>query len=107
VNDGLSQDCGGGGAVTRNIIGLGRSLLDQLSSHIREGIVELDVLRNGYAVMSDGRGAVLLVKGDIASLGAKGDLDRVRDSIHTLFEGLSRLSVELQLLSHWLLQLSF
>ena len=39
----LGQHRGGGGAVTGDVVGLGRDFLDQLGAHVLEGVVELDL----------------------------------------------------------------
>src|SRR5690606_16845793 len=57
VDDGLGQNGGGGGAVTGGVVGLGRDVLDQLSTHVLELVFQFDFLGNGNAVLGDGRGA--------------------------------------------------
>src|SRR5690606_33540575 len=47
VDDGLSQNGRSGGAVTRLVVGLGRDVLDQLSAHVLEAILQLDFLGDG------------------------------------------------------------
>jgi hypothetical protein len=59
------------------VVGLGRRLLQELGAHVGEVVVELDLLRDRDAVVGDGRGAELLVEGDVAALRAEGRLDRV------------------------------
>jgi hypothetical protein len=46
----------GGGAVARDVGGLGGDLLDHLGAHVLVGVVELDLLGDGDAVLGDGRG---------------------------------------------------
>ena len=69
LDDGLGQHGGGGGAVTGDVVGLGGDLLDQLGAHVLEGVVELDLLGDGHAVVGDRRGAELLVQRHVAALG--------------------------------------
>ena len=100
ADDGLGQDGRGGGAVAGDVVGLGGGLLEQLRAHVGEVVLELDLLGDGDAVVGDGRGAVLLVEGDVAALGAERGLDRVGQGVHTLLQGLAGRGVELQNLGH-------
>ena len=96
----LGEHGGGGGAVTGDVVGLGGDFLHQLGAHVLEGVVELDLLGDGHAVVGDGRGAELLVEHDVAAAGPEGDLDRVGELVHPRFEGATSFVVELQLLCH-------
>ena len=100
VHHRLGEHRGGGGAVTGDVVGLGGDFLHQLGAHVLEGIVELDFLRDGHAVVGDGRGAELLVEDDVAALRPERDLDRVGQLVDAGLEGAARLFVELQLLCH-------
>ena len=51
-----------GGAVTRDVVGLLGDLLDELGADTLEGIVEVDFLGDGHAVLDDRGGAPLLVE---------------------------------------------
>ena len=53
VDDGLSQQGGGGGAVADHVVGLGGDLLHQLSAHVLKGVLQLDLLGDGDAVVGD------------------------------------------------------
>ena len=103
VNDRLGQHGRGGGAVTGDVVGLGGGFLEELRAHVREGVLELDFLGDGHAVVGDGRRAELLVQRDVAALGTKGGLDRVGQDVDALLEGVPRLLVELNHLCHCLL----
>ena len=92
VDDRLGQDGGGGGAVTGDVVGLGRGFLEELRAHVREVVLELDLLGDGDAVVGDGRGAELLVEGDVAALGTERGLDRVGQDVDALLERLRALS---------------
>src|SRR5207249_2017044 len=50
----LREDGGRGGAVTGYVVGLGGGFLEHLGSHVLEGVLKLDLLSDGYAVVSDG-----------------------------------------------------
>ncbi|MPM57556.1 hypothetical protein SDC9_104378 [bioreactor metagenome] len=53
ADDGLSQEGGGGGAVAGHVVGLGGHFLHQLGAHVLEGVLELDLLGDGHAVVGD------------------------------------------------------
>ena len=53
--DRLGQDRGGRGAVAGHVRGLARHLLDHLRAHVLERVLQLDLLRDGDAVLGDRR----------------------------------------------------
>ena len=69
----LSQQGRGGGAVAGSVVGLGGNFLDELCAHILKGVVKLDLLGNGHAVVGDERSAELFVQNNVAAFGAEGD----------------------------------
>ena len=69
VHDRLGENGCGGGAVTGHVVGLGGGFLQELRPHVRERVLELDLLGDGDAVVGDGRGAVLLVEATLRPLG--------------------------------------
>ena len=75
LDDGVGEDGGGGGAVAGDVVGLGGDFLEELGAHVLVGVLELDFLGDGNAVLGDGGGAEFLVEKDVAALGAEGDLD--------------------------------
>ena len=81
MHDGLGEDGRGGGAITGDVVGLGGRFLQELGAHVGEWVVKLDLFGNGDAVVGDGRGAVFLVKGDVAALRAEGGFNRVGEGI--------------------------
>ena len=99
-HDRLRDDDGGRRAVAGDVVGLGRGFLEKLRAHVLERILELDLTRDGHAVVGHGRGAELLVDGDVAALGAEGRLDGVRHLVDAGLERGSRLLGELELLCH-------
>ena len=100
VDHGPGQHGGGGGAVTGHVVGLLGDLLDQLGPDPLEGVLELDVLGDGDAVVGDGGGAPLLVEDDVAALGAEGDAYGVGELVHAALEGPAGLLVERDQLGH-------
>jgi len=100
THEGLRQHGGGGGAVTGDVVGLGRNFLDQLRTHVLERIVEFDLTSDGHAIVGDGGCTELLVEDHVATLRAEGDLDGVGQCIHTGLEGTACVLVELEHLCH-------
>ena len=81
AHDRLRQHRRGGGAVAGLIAGLGGDLLDQLSAHVLELVVQFDVLGDGHAVLGDAGGAERLVEHDVAALGAERHADGIGENI--------------------------
>ncbi len=102
----LGQHGGGGGAVTRDVVGLGRHLLHQLRAEVLVRVVDLDLTGDGHAVVGDGRGAELLVDDDVAALGADRHLHGVGKLVDAALKGATGVLVELQDLRHELRVLS-
>ena len=93
-------------AVTGDVVGRRGDLADELSALVLEDVLDLDLAGDGDAVVGDGRRAELLVEDDVATLGAKRDLDRVCDRVDAGLQGGARFLVVLQLLmSHVLSRL--
>ncbi len=103
LDHGVGEDGGGGGAVAGDVVGLGGDFLEELGAHVLVGVLELDFLGDGDAVLGDGRGAELLVEEDVASLRAEGDLDGLRDLLDAGQELPARVLAEHQLLRHFVL----
>ena len=99
-DDGLGQNGGGGGAITGDVVGLGGGFLQKLGAHVLIGIVQLNFLGHGHAVMSDGGSAEFLVQGNVAALGAKGRLDRLGQDVNALLKAASGIFLEHKLLCH-------
>src|SRR5665213_247682 len=100
VDERLGEHSGGGGAVTGDVVGLGGDLLDQLGAHVLEGLLELDLLGDGHAVVGDRRRPEFLVEHDVAAFGADRDLDGVGDTVNALAHLVAGFRVEEQLLGH-------
>src|SRR3954467_5224199 len=98
ADDGLRQDGRGGGAVTGHVVGGGRHLAYQLGTLVLEDVLDLDLARDGHAVVRNGRGAELLVEDYVAALGAERDLDCVGNRVDALLERLAGIRVVLELL---------
>ena len=87
-------------AVTGYVVGLLGHLFDQLGTDLLEGVLELDLLRDGDAVIGNGRRPPLLLQNHIAALGAQGDAHRVSELVHPLFEAPAGLFVKSNQLGH-------
>ncbi len=94
------EDGGGGGAVAGDVVGLLGDLLDQLGADLLVGVLELDLLGDGDAVVGDGGGAPLLLEDHVAALRAEGDPDRVGELVHARLEAAPGLLIELNGLGH-------
>jgi hypothetical protein len=83
-DDRLRQHRGGGGAVAGDVVGLGGRFLQKLGAHVLEGVLQLDLLGHGHAVVGDGGRAPLLVQRDVAALGAQRGLHGVGQGVASL-----------------------
>ena len=100
VDDGLGQHGRGGGAVTGDVVGLGRGFLQKLRAHVLPRILELDFLGDGHAIVRDGGGAPFFVQRHVAALGAESGLNGFRQGVNADLEAATRFIGENQLLSH-------
>ena len=100
ADDGLSQQGGGGGAVAGHVIGLGGDFLHQLSAHVLKGIVQLDFLGDGHAVVGDEGGAELLRQHHVAALGAHGDLHSIGQLVDAALQSVTGFLAVANDLSH-------
>ena len=100
VDHGPGQHGGGGGAVTGDVVGLLGDFLDQLGADLLVGVLELDLLGDGDAVVGDRGGAPLLLEHDVAALGAEGDANGVGELVHPALERPAGILVEGNQLGH-------
>src|SRR6266508_2267355 len=100
VDQGLGQLGGGGGAVTGDVVGLGRDLLGELGAEVLVVVLELDLLGDGDAVVGDRGGAPLLVEHHVAALGAEGDADHVGEMVDARLQLAPGVGAEHELLGH-------
>ena len=99
-DDRLGEHGRGGGAVAGDVVGLGGGFLEQLGAHVLEGVLQLDFLGHGHAVVGDGRGAILAVERHVAALRPQRRLHRVGDGVDAALERATRFFIEFDLLSH-------
>ena len=90
IHDCMREHRGCRRAVTGNIVGFGRGFLKELRAHILKRILEFDFLRNGNAVVRDGRGAEFAIDRHIAALRAQRRADRVGDHVHAVLQFAAR-----------------
>ena len=100
VDHGLSQEGGGGGAVAGHVVGLGGHFLHELRAHILKGVLELDLLGDGHAVVGDEGRAELLLQDHVAALGPQGDLHGVGQLIEAALQRFAGFFAVFQLLCH-------
>src|SRR5688572_22719086 len=96
----LGQHGGGGGAVTRDVVGLLRDLLDELGPDLLVRVLELDLLGDAHTIVGDGGGAPLLLEYDVAATGTERHLHGVGEGVHSPLEATARLFVERDHLGH-------
>ena len=100
LDHGLREHGGRGGAVAGDVIGLGGDLLDELSSEVLVGVLELDLAGDGHAVVGDGGRAPLLVDDHVAAARAEGHLHGVGELVDAALEAAAGGLVELEDLGH-------
>ena len=103
TDQGPGEHRGGGGAVTSHVIGLLGDFLDQLGPDLLEGVLELDLLGDRYAVIGNGRGAPLLLEHHVAALGAEGHAHGVGELVHPALQTPPGVFVKSDQLGHRLL----
>ena len=89
VDDHVGQYCGGGGAVTGHVVGLGGGFFEELGAHVLVGVFQLDLFGHADSVVSDGGGSPLLVQGHVASLWSQGSAHGVGHDFNALLQGPS------------------
>jgi chaperonin GroL len=98
--DSLGQHGCGRRTVTGNIVRPGSRLFEQLSTHVLERLLKLNLFRHGHAVMGDSRCAKLLIQRHVAALRPKRRLHGIGQNINALLQRTTRLLVKLNLLCH-------
>ena len=63
----FGKQSGRGGSVTGYVAGLACDFADELSAHVFIGVLELDFLGDGHAVLGDGRAAEFFVENYVAT----------------------------------------
>ena len=82
----MSENSGGGGAVTGDIVGLLSGFLEELRAHVLERIFEFNFLGDGNTVVGDAGGAELAIDRHVASLGSEGGGYRICNDIHAVLK---------------------
>ena len=99
AEDRLREHGRGRRAVAGIVRRLGRDFLHHLRAHVLERIRQLDLLRDGDAVLGDGRSAELLVDDDVAALRSERDLHGLGELIDAALESRARIDVEMEFFS--------
>src|SRR5206468_2722888 len=89
-----------GGAVTGDVVGLGRDLFRQLRAEVLVRVRQLDLTGDGHAVVRDGRCAVLLVDDDVAPARAERHLHGVGELVDAALQVAPGALVEVEDLGH-------
>src|SRR3990172_5662805 len=97
TDDRLGEDGGGGGAVAGDVVGLGRHLAGELSAHVLERVLEVDLLGDADAVVNHGRGPELLLEHGVAAAGAERHAQGVGEGVDAVLQAASGLLTEQQL----------
>ena len=100
MDDRLRKQGSGGGAIARNIVGLGSNFLNKLRAHVFKRIFQFDFLRNGHTVVRDEGRAIFLVEHYVAAFGPQGDLDGIRQCVHAGLKGAAGFFAIFQLFCH-------
>src|SRR5208282_5938303 len=96
--DRIGENRGGAGAITDGIASALSGLPDHLSAEIFAGILELDLLGDRDAVVTDHRQAEALLDQDALALGTERDPDGVGQRLRTTKETFPSLRLEMQFL---------
>jgi hypothetical protein len=97
-HDGLCEYRGGGGSITGLVSGLAGHFLQHLGAHVLHGVLQLDLLGYGHAVLGHLGCSEFLVDDHVAALGTEGHLHRVREVIDTTLQAVAGVDVELDVL---------
>ena len=100
ADQGLSQNGSGGRAVTGDVVGLLRDLLDQFRTDLLVRILQLDLASDGHTVVGDRRCAPLALEDYVATLRTQGDLDGISQGVQTGLKTAAGLFIECNHLRH-------
>src|SRR5207244_11746156 len=100
AEDGLGEDRRRRRAVARNVGGLGRDFLQHLGAHVLAGVLQLDFLGDGDAVLGQGGAAELLGDDDVPPFRPERHLDGVRHDVDTAQQRGAGFFIEQKLLGH-------
>ena len=81
ADDRMGENRRGGGAVAGDGAGLGRDFAHHLGAHVLELVGELDLLRDGDAVLGDAGRPEALLEHHVAALGAERHLHGIGENI--------------------------
>ncbi len=87
--------------VACQIGGLVGDLANELRAHVPVLVGELDLARDGHAVVGDRRRPGEPLEYDVAALGTERHLDGVGQCVDAVLQQSTRLVIEVQALAHW------
>ena len=99
-HDDVSQQRGRRGAVAGDVVRLHGHFANQLGAHVLDGVLELDFLGHGYAVVRDQRSTVGFLQRHVTALGPERHLDGVGQLVDAGSKRAARVGFELNLFSH-------
>ena len=100
--NGFGEHGGRGRPVTSDVTGLRSNLLDQLNPHVFEGVLHLDVLGDGHAVLGHLGSAPALVEHGVAAARPQRALDGTGQLRHSSQQALASVFIKCQQLRHGL-----
>ena len=96
----MSQDGGGGGAITSGIIGFGGGLTDQSNTGVLDVIFKFNLFGDGDAVIDDLGSAEFFLEHNIAALGSESHRNGLGQNVNAFFESATSVLVVDDALCH-------
>src|SRR5699024_2120962 len=107
-NQSLCQQSSGRGAITSVVVGLGGNGLHQLRAEVFKRILNVDITRDGHAIISHGWAAERLRQHYVATTWAERDFHCVGESIYAALDALAGFLIKCNQLCHvWLNRLTY
>ncbi len=97
AEDGLGIHGGGGRTIAGHLAGALGNFLHHLRAHVFVGVLELDFLGHGHAVLGDGGRAVGFLKHHVAPRRAERDFDGLGELGDAAINGLACVLIEFDL----------
>jgi hypothetical protein len=103
ADDRGGENGGCGGAVTRDVVGLGGHFADHLGAHVLELVGKLDFLGDGDAVLRGARCAEGFLDDDVAAFRPERDFHCVGEDVDAAHHALTGVGRELYVFGcHWI-----
>ena len=101
LEDGFSEDGGGGGAVAGNVARLRGDFLHHLGAHVFVCLFQLNFLGDGDAVFGHCRRAERFLEDDVAALRSERDLHGAGQFLHAAAHRVAGFLIEGNHFCHW------